>query len=236
MNHQTSRTSCKFFTKLAVIIFFCCTLINPLQAAPRRYPDDQTTIALREMRATIDDLRHEVGNHETEIKTYEEKLHNLENIIDSLRQHSTDTSQAHKEALQDSSASLEMKINSLETTTKGLVADIKQFKTHANETTSTLSHYKQKLLELEKILDIQNQNLDSLQTALRSLTDILQAKANPGFSSNSPSLSTGKTYKVIPGDSLEKIARKNQTNIQTIKELNGLSNDKIIVGQTLKVP
>ena len=90
-----------------------------------------------------------------------------------------------------------MKLNSLETTTKGLVADLKQFKNHANDTAAALAQYKQKLTELEKILEIQNQNLDSLQAAMKSLTDALQVKNN--FSGSSE-----KTYKIAPGDSLKK--------------------------------
>lgn len=217
---------CKFI--LAALLI----LIEPtLEAAPKRYYEDQTGTALREMRATMDDLRHEVSNHEAEIKTYDEKIHNLETIIDSLRQQSSDTSHAHKEALKDSSATLEMKINSLETTTKGIVSDLKLFKTHTNEAASALAHYKQKLSDLEKILEIQNQNLDSLHTALKSITDVLQVKNNI-----STFTASEKTYRVATGDSLEKIARKHQTTIQMLKELNGLTNDKIIVGQILKVP
>lgn len=223
---HTLITRCKFLLLAAFLILFT----GPLEAAPKRYNDDQAATAMREMRAMLDDLRHEVGNHEIEIKTYDEKLRNIETIVDSFRQQSSDTAQAHKDALKDSSVSLESKINSLEATTKGLVADLKQFQSHTNETASTLAQYKHKLAELEKILEIQNQNLDSLQTALRSLTDALQVKSSPLASSSA------KTYKVAPGDSLEKIARKNLTTIQTIKELNGLTNDKIIVGQTLKMP
>ncbi len=224
MNNVPS--SCRFLLKLAAFLI----TFSSLEAAPKRYPDDQTGTALREMRSTLDDLRHEVSNHEVEIKVYDEKIHNLETIIDSLRQQSSDTTQAHKEALKDSSATLEMKLNSLETTTKGLVADLKQFKNHANETASTLAQYKQKISDLEKILEIQNQNLDSLQAALKSLTGVLQVK------NNVPLSSTDKTYRVAPGDSLEKIARKHQTTIANIKELNGLTHDRIIVGQNLKVP
>ncbi len=116
---------CRGIQCLAALSIF---LTNPLDAAPKRYFDDQATAAAREMRDTLDDLRHEVGNHEIEIKTYDERIRNLENIIDSLRQQSNDTAQAHKDALKDSSATLEMKLNGLETTTKGLVTDLKQFK------------------------------------------------------------------------------------------------------------
>lgn len=218
-------SSCRLLQLAALFILFT----SQLHAAPKRYYDDQSATALREMRDSLDDLRHEVSNHEIEIKTYDEKVRNLENIIDSLRQQSTDTAQAHKSALYDSSTSLESKISSLEATTKGLVADLKKFQAHANETAATLSQYKQKMADFEKILDLQNQNIDNLHTALKSITDALQVKSN--FSPVG-----GKTYRVVPGDNLEKIAKKNSTTIQIIKELNNLANDKIIVGQTLKMP
>lgn len=226
---QTMLSYCKFFVKLAVILLAFSK--STLEAAPKGYYGDQTSFALRELRDTLDTVRHEVNNHEIEIKTYDEKIHNLETIIDSLRQHSTETAQAHKNALMDSSSTLETKINGLETTSKGLVADIKQFKNHANETASTLAQYKKKLSDLEKIIDIQNQNLDHLQTVLKSLTDAFQVKNNLTSSS-----SMEKVYKVATGDSLEKIARKHQTTVQAIKDLNGLTNNKIIIGQTLKIP
>jgi LysM repeat protein len=47
---------------------------------------------------------------------------------------------------------------------------------------------------------------------------------------------TGPSYRIKPGDSLEKIARANQTTVQAIKELNGLTNDRIVVGKLLQLP
>ncbi len=45
-----------------------------------------------------------------------------------------------------------------------------------------------------------------------------------------------KTYVVKSGDSLSKIASENGTNVRTLKELNGLKNDRVFVGKKLKVP
>lgn len=42
--------------------------------------------------------------------------------------------------------------------------------------------------------------------------------------------------KVKRGDALEKIARSNGTTIEAIKKYNNLTNDKLSVGQTLKIP
>lgn len=42
--------------------------------------------------------------------------------------------------------------------------------------------------------------------------------------------------KVKKGDSLDKIAKVNNTSVKAIKELNQLKNDKLSIGQTLKMP
>ena len=44
------------------------------------------------------------------------------------------------------------------------------------------------------------------------------------------------SYQVKPGDNLSSIAQKNNTSVKTLKDLNGLSNDHLNIGQTLKMP
>jgi len=217
--------------------YACCAAtlltVTTLKAAPQRYNygQDQST-AIQEIRDSLDDLRHEIRNHESEIRTYEDKLSNQESIIDALREQMTKSSSSQQTQLKNNSASLEMKINQLETTTKGLSADLRQFKTHANETATALQQITQKMTQLEKVTEVQSQNLDSLQAALRSIMDALDVKSTPDKTSDP----IGKIYKVKAGDSLEKIARANTTSIKAIKELNNLVNDRIVVGQTLKMP
>lgn len=43
-------------------------------------------------------------------------------------------------------------------------------------------------------------------------------------------------YTVVTGDSLWKIARDHRTSVAKIKALNGMSNDKLMPGQVIKVP
>jgi hypothetical protein len=42
-------------------------------------------------------------------------------------------------------------------------------------------------------------------------------------------------YKILPGDSLSKIAKKCNTTVELLKKSNGLSSDKIFAGDSLKV-
>jgi LysM repeat protein len=51
-----------------------------------------------------------------------------------------------------------------------------------------------------------------------------------------PIRTSGRTYTVASGDTLGTIARKFNTTVQAIKDLNGLSDDFLSVGQVLKIP
>jgi len=198
-------------------------------AAPRGYYQDANNeTAIREMRDTIEDVRHTANNNETELREIDERLKNMETIIDTLRTQIGEQIQGSKELLKSSSKGLEAKIGDLELTTKGLVSDLRQIKNHANDTSGTFVQYKQKLLDLEKIIEVQSQNIDSLQSALKSMMEALQIKDSGGAGS--------KIYRVKPGDTLDKIALANQTTVKALKEINNLSNDRIIVGQKLQLP
>lgn len=222
---------------LILFAFLFFLIYAPLFAAPMpppRYSNnaDNSSTLLRDLRTSLDALRHEVENHEAEIQMFTERVDNQEETVASLRQQVLDANQANKELVRGNSSSFDSKLSTLEAANKGLIADLVQLKSHANNTSTTLAQYKQKLADLENLIILQNQNIDNLQSAIRSLTEFIQLKD----SVSSTSESTGKTYRVQPGDSLEKIARKHNTTIQAIKDLNNLTSDRIIVGKTLQMP
>ena len=51
-----------------------------------------------------------------------------------------------------------------------------------------------------------------------------------------PKPSNSKVYTVVSGDTLTSIARKNGTDVATLKSANGLRSDVLAVGQTLNLP
>lgn len=219
--------------------FLCGILLtHTSEAAPKVVQTDNTQALLNDMRLRVNSLRHEIENHENEIRIFENKLRNQDDTVEALRAQVGSASQSHKEVIKSGIGQIENRLLPLEANQKGFVADLKTIKDHANETSAGLNQLSQRLSKLENAVDQQNQNIASLQEAMQSMLDALQMKDAPavkrpvGVGDNS----SGKTYKVKNGDSLGTIARDNHTTIQAIKDLNQLKNDRIVIGQTLKLP
>lgn len=211
------------------------SLATILEAAPQKrngYYDSEQATAFNETRDSVDSLRHQVVNQETELRAFEQKLESLDTILESIRDQIQETAASHKEQIKGNASTLEGKLAALENTTKVLTSDLKQLQNHANETSNTLQLFKQKLGEWDQRLQTQNVNIENLQAALQTLMDAFQAKADLGSIAGW----NGRTYKVKSGDSLEKIAKAHSTTVGAIKEVNNMTSDKIVVGKTLKIP
>ncbi len=233
-------------------------LASSLDAAPQKYRggyDDENTILLRESRDNIEELKHGFRNHEAEIRIFEEKFHTLDSTIETLHQSLSDCQDANKDSLKSSAASLEMRMGSIETSLKGLTADIRQLKNHANDSSAVLAQYEEKMRRVEKVAEAHAQNMASVESAIHALTEALLVKdafvsdrkssqaADKGLEKISDkdlekAVERGatKVYKVKPGDSLGKLAIEHKTTVRAIKELNQLTKDQIAVGQTLLLP
>lgn len=198
--------------------------------------EDLSMLANR-FKTVIADLKHDIQNHEAEIRMCEEKLHNQEGAFEELRQQLTEDLQTQRDFSRATSVNLEGKVETLsqsltnlETLVQGIVTDVRQIKTQANDSIHILAQYKQKFAEIDKCIEAEHRQIQDLETALQSIMDLWQAK------SSSRETASGREYKVQPGDSLEKIARTQKVSLQALREVNHLAGDRIIVGQTLKLP
>jgi LysM repeat protein len=222
---------------------------RPMQTTPNRPTQgDDINATIRQLRTGLSDLRNEVKNHESEIRMFEERLHNQENSNEHMRQELTDDFQSQKDfskaiqvSIQNKLDNLEIRLSSTETqlsnlsqTSGGVMNDLRQLRSQANDSIAVLGQYKQKLSEVEEMIVAQNQHIANLEAALQSIMELIQAK--PIAPAQTKLNEGNKIYKVQPGDSLEKIARANHISIQQLKDYNQLSSDRIIVGQTLKIP
>lgn len=205
-------------------------------SAKKYYVRSQPGQVMDEIQNLIDDLKVEASNHETEIRRFQEQLSNQEVAVDSLWKQLNETNQGNKDKIRSITENLEMKVANLEGASITSHSEIQQLKTHLNESKDLVVQQKQKIHNMEKVIEVQNQNIEHLQAALQALMDALQIKDVAVLTENAST--SGSVYQVKPGDSLEKIARKNHTSVNKLKEINHLtdSNDLIIVGQKLKLP
>lgn len=216
-------------------LFIILEILLPFsgEAARNRFSyEEDKSVVLREILDGLEDLRHEVSNHETEIRTFDERFKNQDEILDSVRQQTADAVKIVKEALKNQTVAIESRLSGHDQASKGFSSDLR---TQAQETASILSDYKSRILDLEKSIEIQNRNIDHLQNAVKALAEAIQSKdLEP--KAIQPSMNSAKIYKVKAGDSLEKIAKQNGTSVKKLKEMNHLTSDQIIVGQKLQLP
>jgi LysM repeat protein len=175
------------------------------------------------MRSSAHDERHlwELTLHEVQtnlddvrhdVRCFQAELQILDARIKSSESALTvlQQEQSHLEKLSDQLAHLEKKWSSLEKNKQS--EDVQKLLTHANETTMALTQFKERIQELEGELLSQHRKFDQ----------------------NSKQFA--KTYKVRPGDSLEKIARAHNTSVEKVKKANRLESDRIVPGQQLTLP
>jgi LysM repeat protein len=187
-------------------------------------------------------------NHESEINLFEKRLQSQEAAFEHFRQQLLEGVQADRDFVRASNvnldgktATLDQSLRNLEGLVRGVTEDLRQIKTQANDSVSVLGQYKQKLSELENLLQAQSEHMQHLDAALQSMMEVWQAKETVREMSNravnaGQTYNVGQTYKVQSGDTLEKIARVQKVSVQALQEANQLSSDRIIIGQTLKIP
>lgn len=211
---------------------------------PSRLEELQTS--MRQIKMTLSDLKHEVNNHENEIRIFEAKLQNQDSNLESLRQEWNERVQSQNQSTRAYTLQIESKLEATDQMINGMITDMRQIKTQANDSVETLSKYQQKFLGLEKILTIQEQHIKALESDIKTLESALQSIVEALQSKGTSERSFEKTYegyrihKVQAGDTLEKIARTYHVSLQALRDLNQLNQDRnpdrIYVGQTLKIP
>ena len=165
--------------------------------------------ALEELRIEMGDVKHTLNATKVELQILEEKVN-----------HSKDV-----DHLSQQIATLERKISQMERSQERAIADLRQLNTLTSQTSQTLLEYKEKCRDLDQRFD----ELSKLKTTLTSISKSLSQKP-------APTAEAAAVYKIQPGDSLEKIARRYNTTVETLKRLNRLENDRIIVGKEIQLP
>ncbi len=166
-------------------------------------------VALQQVQTRLDDSHHDLHCMQADFQIIESRIKQLEISIANLK-------------------NLSRQLQSLEMRQQEILKDIKQLSSHANETTASFSQYKNRLGELEKEISSQHQKLNEVHQLKGSLESVAESIKQIS--------SQDATYRVRTGDSLEKIARKYRVSLESLRKANGLDQDRIMVGQELKIP
>ena len=205
--------------KTFLIILAALSACSPLKTSPHD-EKHQLELTLHEVQTNLDDLRHDINCFQTEMQILDGRIKYYENALATLKQQDLEKTAVKVDQLSHQIHSLEKKMSSCEKSQLSEIKDIEKLASHANETTSALSQFKNRLQEIEQDLSMLAKLKGNLETIAKNLKNS----------------SDSKTYKVAPGDSLDKIAKTFKTTVQKIKELNHLNQDLIVVGQELKIP
>jgi chromosome segregation ATPase len=189
-------------------------------------PSNQNSQGM-EIRTALERLKYELGNHDKEIQVLDQKFENLQEVIQGFRSLLTENHEQHQELVKTNSNAHELRLDEMESTVKKMLQDLKGFQTTLNNSTETVLHIEQKMNQLTRANEIQSTNMENMQAALTTLLDALQIQ---------PIAKEMKLYEVKDGDSLGKIAQNHKTSVKALKELNGLTQDRIKKGQKLKLP
>lgn len=202
--------------KLLLLTAFCFLWgCSPLKSSPDQ--EHQNELTLHQMKTTIDDLSHDVRCFKTDMEILGEKINHAENHKEIQR-----LSQKQKN-IEDLLESLSGRLKGLQSQQAQLASNFEKLSSFSEDTTLSLHQFKQKISNLKKSQKELNLALNQVMQLKYSIKELA-------------SLSNDKVYKVLPGDSLEKIARTYDTTVDKLKAENNLTNDLIVVGQELILP
>ncbi len=115
----------------------------------------------------------------------------------------------------------------LEKTLELVSHDLRSLHKHASQTDESLLNFKEKILDYQKELAHHALQIEGIHQLKTTLTQISGAIGSRKIAST--------RYTVKSGDTLAEIAKRHGISLSTLKRLNNLSNDKILVGQKLEV-
>jgi LysM repeat protein len=211
----------RFFLPICFLVSYSsCTSWNSA-----REETHKTEITLHKIRTEVEDLKHDLNTSDIELHILEGKLLDQEEELHALKEQLVDEQNNKLQELQHALLTFNKKITTLEKKQEELNADIKHLVTHANDTTTALSQYKEKIYEIEKHVLSQNKKFEEVAKVKKTLETLSSEQKNEVI-----------TYVIREGDSLQKISKQFSISIDELKKINHLKDDLIFSGQTLHIP
>lgn len=186
----------------------------------------KTEISLHKIRTEVEDLKHDLNTSDIELHILEGKVIDQEETIALLKEQLLTSQNGKLTDLEQTALNLQKKLTSLEKKQEEILADIRQLGSHANDTTTALSQYKDKICEMERSILSQNKKFDEIGKIKKALETL--------------SLDLSKQemiqYTIKEGDSLQKIAKQFTVSVEDLKKINHLKDDLIFSGQAILIP
>lgn len=218
----------KFFRKVSLLsigLTSALALTGCLPSRSLRAQEIKADLALREMRSQIEDFKYQLNKYEVELQIVEGKADSQGSTLNQVRQDLSKLNENDRGLVESTFALYDKKIEKLEGMEENLKKDLLLLKEHTQEFITSLSQFKQKIDSNESQISDQKRFIEHLRTSLEAVMKYVEG----------PKGGDGVYYVVQPGDSLERIAKENQSSIEQLKDLNHITSDLIVVGQKLRL-
>ncbi|MGE5196374.1 MAG: LysM peptidoglycan-binding domain-containing protein [Anaerolineae bacterium] len=209
---------------LSIFLFNGCTSQFSALNSNRR----QNDFILDELRFEIADLKSSLTALKTDLQLLEEKT---EEQRQSAAQKSPKVALELANDLQKQLSSVEKNLRELYRIQDKVNHELDQFHRFSEETRAFFLQYRGKIASFEEAITEHSQKLNEVAKLKSTLVSISQAMQKEPVLEKSL-----QTHKIRSGETLEKIARTYQTSVEKIMRLNNLDNDRIMVGQELRIP
>lgn len=214
-----------------ILFFFSSVVAAP--PSPRPIQNSHLSDPLSSVKTHLTDLKHRLNGLEQSVQSLKEQINNQDTSLLHFRE---EMGQDLKESRQESflrCTDVEAQFSSFKSSIQSVVDDLGTVRARINELINTTKEQQERIFNLENAIKIQSGQIKLLESALTSLTRLLQGRS--GISSASGE--SLKTHCVQPGDTLEKISKQYKVSVDAIREANQLKDlDKIRVNQILKIP
>jgi LysM repeat protein len=211
---------------LYIYIFAFSVACAPMEGHSR----NEESLAVRELRIEIEDLRQKFDILSAESRIQESKINEQLGSFQSVRGEWQTLQHTDQEHTQSKLLSFIQKLGQLEQMQDKIVKDLKNLQSHSNDVASNLLLNQKKISAVKKDAKERESVIEkkfiTLKGNVNSLIGLLEKRSSANM----------RTYVVKKGDSLERIARAHNTSIEAIKKRNRLDKDLIVIGQELELP
>jgi LysM repeat protein len=215
------KKKCIFFIVSTTLCFCSC---SPIKSSPEE-ETHRNELTLHELQTNVDDSRHDLNCFRTELEIIDSKIKHIDNIITSLKQTYLEKTQARCDLLSKQVMEFEKKVLYTVNEQEKMKVDLYKLSSNSNEMTEALGQFKRKINEVEHDVSLKTRKMQEVIELGKTLVSDIQ-RDNTSF----------VLYKVKAGDSLGKIAQRYGVKIDSIKKMNSLQRNLIVVGQELKIP